>query len=268
MNLLKHYIKHIRSKGKRYFTGKEAVETLNISKNALRCAVYKMKKNGDLISPARDLYVMVPPEDQQRGCIPAEELVPIIMKHWDIPYYVCLLSAADYYGASHQKPQVFQVMLERQMKPIVFGKVKIEFIYKKSLKDLPINTRTVNTGYLNVATPELTMMDLLTYPHRSGGLNHIATLLSELIENVKAEALIKVMESSAEKAWMQRLGYILEHIDSMDEQRKQQVIDLEQNYLKNQNLNPILLAPELPKAGAHFDPKWAIIENTTVESDL
>jgi predicted transcriptional regulator of viral defense system len=268
MAILNHYIKHSRSRGKRYFTGEEAISALQISKNALRCAIYKMKKAGDVISPARNLYVMIPPEDQIRGCIPAEELIPILMKHWNIPYYVCLLSAADYYGASHQKPQVFQVMVEKQIKPMVFGKVKIEFIYKKSIKDLPTESRTVNTGYLNVSTPELTVMDLLIYPHRSGGLNHIATVLSELIESIQPEALMRLMKNSAENAWIQRLGYILEHIESIDEKRRRQVIDVVHGYLKEQVLNPILLTPELAKNDAPLNSKWAIIENTTIESDL
>lgn len=45
------------------------------------------------MSPASGLYVIVPPEHQAYGCIPAEELIPILMEHLQADYYVALLSA-------------------------------------------------------------------------------------------------------------------------------------------------------------------------------
>lgn len=47
---------------------------------------------------------LLPPEYQSYGSIPAEELVPIIMQHIQADYYVALLSAGLFYGATHQKP--------------------------------------------------------------------------------------------------------------------------------------------------------------------
>ena len=189
------------------------------------------------------------------------------MKHWDLPYYVCLLSAAQYYGASHQKPQVFQVMIHKQIKSLVCGKVKIDFIYKKSLDELLTQKISVKTGYLTISTPELTAWDLLRYSHHVGGLNHIATVLSELIERINPETLALLVTQSKEKAWGQRLGYILEHIDSMDEKKQKDIIEcLYQSLVKP--TNPVPLAPELPVKGESRDLRWMIIENTTVESDL
>ena len=187
------------------------------------------------------------------------------MKHWDLPYYVCLLSAAQYYGASHQKPQVFQVMIHKQIKSLVCGKVKIDFIYKKSLDELLTQKISVKTGYLTISTPELTAWDLLRYSHHVGGLNHIATVLSELIERINPETLALLVTQSKEKAWGQRLGYILEHIDSMDEKKQKDIIEcLYQSLVKP--TNPVPLAPELPVKGESRDLRWMIIENTTQRS--
>ena len=267
MKKLNSYLKEVRANGRISFTTKEAIAALEISDNALRCAVYKLKKEGDLISPAQGLYVIVPPEHQAMGCIPAEELIPILMKYWNIPYYVCLLSAADFHGASHQKPQVLQVMLEKQMKPLTLGKLKIEFIYKKSLKDLPLVSKTVPTGYLHISSPELTAMDLLIYSHRSGGLNPIATVLSELSEAIDTKALVRLMQQSSEKTWVQRLGLILENIDTLDELHKNKLIQVIKHYLDQAHPMPILLVPSLPKNRGMLNSKWGIFENTTIESD-
>jgi hypothetical protein len=47
-------------------------------------------QSGDLVSPAKAFYVIVPPEYQAYGCIPAEKLIPILMDHLNIDYYVAL----------------------------------------------------------------------------------------------------------------------------------------------------------------------------------
>ncbi|CAL7962794.1 AbiEi_1 domain-containing protein [Gammaproteobacteria bacterium] len=265
------YIKSVRTSGHYTFTRQDAIAKLNISLNAFYCGIYKMKKKGDIISPARNFYVIIPPEYQKFGCLPAEELIPLLMKHWNVNYYICLLSAALYYGASHQKPQVFQVMTEKQLNPLVCGKIKIEFVYKKSFANVPLQKVTVKTGYLNISSPELTVMDLLLYLHQSGGLNHVATVLNELIENITPEKMLELMQDGKEKAWMQRLGYILEHIDPMETGKRDKLAELLYNFLEKQNLDFIPLASELPVKGVpkyKRNSRWMIIENTTVESDL
>ncbi len=60
-------IKEIRSKGHRYYTLEQLMSDLNLSKNAALNAIYRIKKHGDVISPARGLYVIVPPEHQAYG---------------------------------------------------------------------------------------------------------------------------------------------------------------------------------------------------------
>ncbi len=268
MTTFQNYIKSVRASGHLSFTLEKAVTDLHVSRNAIICGMYKLKKKGEVISPAKNLYVIVPPEHQSLGCLPAEKLVPILMQHWELPYYVCLLSSALYFGASHQKPQIFQVMVNKQLKPIICGKIKIEFIYKKSLENLPIKKIPVKTGYLVIATPELTAMDLLIYSHQVGGLNHIATVLSELIEEIDPKQLITLLEQSEKKSLIQRLGYILEHIDSMDEQKQKKVVQLLYKHIAHKSLTPVALAPELPTKGKPRDHRWMIIENTDIESDL
>jgi predicted transcriptional regulator of viral defense system len=262
------YIKSIRAEGRHAFTRDEAISRLGISGNAFSCGMYKLKRQGDIISPAKNLYVIIPPENQSIGCLQADELVPILMKHWGLKYYVCLLSAALYHGASHQKPQIFQVVTNKQLKPMQCGKVKIEFIYRKTLENLPTQKQVVKTGYLIIATSELTAMDILIYSYHVGGLNHVATILSELIEAIDLEKLIEFVRNSKEKAWIQRLGYILEHIESMEPVKQSRIVELLYQYINEQPYYFVPLAPELLVKGKNRDLRWKIIENTTIESDL
>ncbi len=263
------YLKQLRSVGKQSFTIEQAMSDLKISRHSVLSAAHRHKKSRELISPARGFYVIVPPEHRQFGSLPADELLPLLMKHLNIEYYVAILTAAQYHGATHQKPGSFQVICEKQIqRKLKFGRVWIDCIYKKSIKDLPIQNITVKTGYLKLATPELTAIDIIKYPHKSGGLNHIATVLSELIENINAEKLIDFAEKINETIYLQRLGFILEHIDTMDEAAKQRVIDALTGFLSFKKLRYTPIAPELPRKGYPRSEKWRIIENSSIESDL
>ena len=166
------YLKYVRAGGRQYFTLDQAVSDLQVSREAVLMALYRIKKQGEIISPAKGLYVIVPPEHQRVGCIPAADLVPLLMQYWGANYYAGLLTAALYHGASHQKPQVFQIVSNKRIKkPLVFGQIWIDCIYKRDMENLPTQDVIVHSGYLKISSPELTAMDLLLYPRRSGGLN-------------------------------------------------------------------------------------------------
>ena len=262
------YLKDLRKSGRLSFTVNEAASDLKISKYNALSSICRIKNRGEIISPAKGFYVIIPPERQLQGCLPAEELVPILMKHLEVNYYVGLLSAAMYHGATHQKPNSFQIISNKQIrKNLKFGQVIIDTIYKKSLINLPLQEITVDSGYLKISSPELTAMDLLLYPSRSGGLNHIATVLSELVQSIDLKKLIELADISNQKFWLQKLGYILEKIDAENPAHKEEIINGLQEYLSS-GKKLIALAPEIPIKGYPRCKKWMIVENTSIESDL
>lgn len=257
------------SSGRRYFTSEEIRKELNLSDNAAKSGLYRLKKDGKIISPLSGLYVIVPPESRPYGSIPAEELVPIIMRHLGAEYYVGLLSAAMYFGATHQKPARFQIISNKRIKhSLKFGQVVIELIYKGSLLNLPTKDFVVSTGYLKVATPELIAIDLFKYSNRAGGISHIATVLSELVENMDTDKLIALAKNIGELSQIQRIGYVIEQIDVMDEAKKDSVVTTLLQYLKKNDRSYVPLMPNIQKAGFSRCKKWKIIENTDFESDL
>ena len=261
------YIRELRARGQYSFTADQALFALNVSESALYSGVKRLKQKGELASPAKKLYIIVPSEYQSIGCLPAEELIPILMKYWNQKYYVSLLSAAMYHGAAHQKPQVFQVITNKQIKKLNCGKVKIDFIYKKNMENLSLIDHTVKTGYLKLSSPEVTVMDLLLYPINAGGLNNIATVISELTEKLNPELVVSLAIASNEKAWVQRLGFLLENIETFSEVKQKIIVTKLQTYLGEHDLSFVPLTPELPRGGCKRNAKWKIIENTSIESD-
>ena len=146
--------------------------------------------------------------------------------------------------------------------------MEIDYIYKKSVIELPTQNLTVSTGYLKVASPELVALDLLLYPNHAGGLNHIATVFSELIDNLDPIKLIKLATVIRAEYQLQRIGYILDHLDDTDEKHNEALIHALAQYVQDNKPSYLPLASEISKMGYPKCKKWRIIENADIESDV
>jgi len=208
----------------------------------------------------KGFHVILSPEHRTVGCLPAEEFIDALMKHVGEPYYVGLLSAAEYFGAAHQRPQVFQVVVGRKRKPIRCGKVRIDFIARQNAMDIPCVMRNVKTGYLRLSTPEATAFDLVGYLDRAVGFNHVATVLSELSEEIHDKELGAAAQFSS-VAWAQRLGYLLEFLG------KSEAVPVLASYVEETAKRTVPLVPWKSMKGAVRNPRWRIAVNEEVEPD-
>ena len=267
MTTFSSYLIKLRSEGKRSFTIAQIMQDFNLSQKAAQARCARAKDRGEISSPVKGLYVIVPPEYVKLKSLPVEQLLPIVMKFLQIDYYVCLLSAGLFYGASHQKPQIFQIMMSKRYRGINAGNQRINLIYKKSIEGLPLRHFDVKTGYLSVASPELTAADLLLYPNLSGGLSNVATVLSELLEVIEPQSLVQLSNTIKPKSWIQRLGYILEQIDPLDTKKRDVLVETLHGICSNKKLSYVPLTYELATKGSLRNKKWRIIENTTIEVD-
>lgn len=206
----KDYVASLAASGRYHFTSADAKQALRASPDAIKLALNRLSKQGVIAAPSRGFYVIVPPEYKSLGSLPADQFVPQLMANLDLPYYAGLLTAAQYYGAAHHRPQEFQVFTEKPRRPIICGKVRVTFIVRKLVKD--VATRPFNTtrGIIAVSTPEATAIDLAGYPEHAGGLEQSATVLSELAEQLDPDKLVEAA-ATAPMPWAQRLGYLLEH---------------------------------------------------------
>lgn len=257
------FITELASKGRYYFTLKEVEEALGVSAIATRSALRRLKEKGEICLPFRGFYLIVPAEYRSLGCLPPDQFIPNLMQYLKESYYVGLLSAAQYYGAAHQQPQQFQVIVARNRSAIECGKVRILFIARKNIIDMPIKTFNTPRGIIKVSTPEVTAMDLITYPQHSGGIGNIITVLEELIEQLNPDVLAKLAASSQDTTWIQRLGYLLMKLNA-----DTHFTDPLAKILKNRKLKRIPLAVGQAIDEKSYNAEWHIIENIELESDL
>lgn len=258
--MLASIIDEFSAKGQVSFTPDQVEALRPSSPAAIKAAIGRLQKKGQIAMPYRGFYVIVPPEYRILNCLPAEHFIDGLMKCLREPYYVGLLSAAEYHGAAHHRPQVFQVMASKARRKIRCGKVVVEFMYRKNLADVPVTERNTPSGTMAVSAPETTALDLVGYEKRCGGLDNVTTVLSELAEKIDAERLIEVAAFSP-IAWTQRLGYLL---DILGEAEK---ADRLAKYVKERNAARVPLVPALTTRGSKSNRRWQLLINATVEVD-
>jgi predicted transcriptional regulator of viral defense system len=254
------YIDSLVASGRHHFTTSAAIEVVGGSDDAVRAQLRRLRKHGRIASPMRSFHVVVPPQYRRLGCLPAEHFIDQLMEYLGEPYYVALLSAAERHGAAHQRPQSLQVMVPKNRPPVECGQVRVLFVARGDLEQLPVSTFNTPHGYIKYATPEVTALELVGYPQHAGGLNNVATVVEELSEEMDSAKLVEAA-TLCPIGWSQRLGYLLELVDTPD-------LAGALAPLVSEHANSYIpLRRSEDVAGATRDAKWKVIANVEVEPD-
>ena len=257
----RQYVENLAASGHYQFTSREVQSALGISAAAAKLALNRLGKQKLIASPARGFYVIVPSEYRSLGCLPGDQFIPALMNRLELPYYVGLLSAAQYHGAAHHRPQEFQVFLDRKRRPIVCGMVRVGFLVRKRVRDVPVQSFNTPRGTVRVSTPEATALDLVGYQHQAGGLDLVATVLSELAEKINPETL-SAAAATAPVSWAQRLGYLLQRVGAGEKAASLK------RYVREHADRSIPLLPKAAHKDACRDADWKLYLNADVEAEL
>jgi predicted transcriptional regulator of viral defense system len=259
--MLAEFIQDLAAKGRSCFSFEDVEKLKGASPIAIKASLRRLQKKGGIAMPYRGFYVIVPPEYRSAGCLPPEQFIPDLMDHLGEVYYAGLLSAAEYHGAAHQRPQVFQVMVAKGRRPIKCGRMRVEFISRKNAAKIPTESRNTPSGVLKIASPEATALDLIGYVSHCAGLDNVATVLTELAEKIDPKRLRELAEFSP-IAWAQRLGYLIELVGAHE---KAEGIA---GYIEEKRPVRTPLAPAISIKGARMEGRWRVFVNTQVEPDL
>jgi predicted transcriptional regulator of viral defense system len=257
---ISNYTDDLVARGRYHFTTPDAAATLGSSVVAARASIRRLREKGQLAMPLRGFFVVLPPEYRSLGCLPADQFVPQLMEHLGLAYYVGLLSAANLHGAAHQAPMVFQTVVAANRPEIRCGRVRVEFIARRNVADIPTERRNTMRGVLRLSTPEATAFDLVGYPQHSGGLSNVATILAELAEKLDARRLVGECRH-APLPWAQRLGYTLERIGA--EHLAAALFD--QIALRVKEYVPLRARKSARRASR--DSRWRLLLNERIEVD-
>ena len=254
------YISRLAASGHYHFSSSEAQAALGVSADAAKLALNRLAKQGLVASPARGFYVIIPPEYRSLGCLPADQFIPALMKRLSMSYYTGLLSAAQYHGAAHHRPQEYQVMVAKPRRPIVCGAVRVAFVVRKNISAIPVQSFNTPRGTVLVSTPEATAVDLVGYYNHVGGLDQVATILGELADNLDPDKLVAAAQT-APIPWAQRLGYLLERVEAGTR------APALKSYVRAHARQATALLPTAADKGSRRDEVWKLDINADVEAE-
>jgi predicted transcriptional regulator of viral defense system len=261
-NYLSKYLSSVRSQGRYTFTLDELREQFDLSNTTLNQSLGRLKAKNEIAQIRKGFYAIIPPEYLKQGMLPPYLFIDDLMKSLNKKYYLSLLSAAALWGAAHQQPMEYIVIVESPAPRSVRNKkLKINFLSKNDWPQEGIVEYKTQSGYMDVSSPELTALDFFSYADKFG-INRIVSVLQELVQNIKPTTLAKMAKQYTSTTAIQRLGYILDGVLSEEKlaQALWKVLDERKYY-------PVPLSTQKGKRG-ETDIKWKVIKNMEIESDL
>ena len=212
---VEHWVEDLPKRGKSIFSKQEVVKQFpDMSYYSIRNALNRLAQKKKVQSVWHDFFVIILPEYGLKSIAPPIEYIDQLMKFLGKDYYIALLSAAALQGAAHQQPMEFFVITNsRILRDKQKEDVKINFVTKHNIPAQYLSQIMVNSGYVNISCPELTAFDLIIYEKNVGGINRVATVLSELAEVLNFEDIDEEFLKSLNVSIIQRLGYLLDLLE-------------------------------------------------------
>jgi len=268
---LDSYLDERLSKGRAYFTRKEALEALGLSSPAFIAAASRLAKKHRLVSPRRGFYLILRPEDRVAGAPDPVRWIDPLMKYLSLDYRVSLLRAAAFHGSSHQAAMVFQVIVSKQMRAFDIGRHRIQFVYQTPAAFANINVPEwlsqikSEAGFAQVAGVELTLLDCARYFHKAAGINGVAQIAKDIGANADPRKLAQAA-ASYENSAVRRLGYLLDHVGHTQQAKILEPFANKAKSMKplNPSVKPLIVYENNVDVK---DDRWKLVINEPVEID-
>lgn len=254
----------LMGRGQYFVSTQEAARYLGVDPATVSTSLERARQATKMVSVTKGGWVPVPPEYRSAGAPPPIHYIDPLMKHLGHAYYVGFLSAATFFGASHQAPMVLQVVTSARLRNRRVGRSRIQFIRRRATAERRTQRMNVQTGRVTVSTPETTVLDLVETPNVGAGLSNVATVIGDLlVEGHIDSAVMAEVAKMYPTTTTQRAGHLIECM------ARQVGVDIELEGLAQRmtysNYTP--LSPSKP-ATSDRDKRWRVQINTTIEHDL
>lgn len=252
-----YLIESLQAQGKRTFTLEEAQKILKMERPNIRMLLSRLKRQKRILALTRGLYALWHPSERRWGLHPLPVL-DSLMRFKKTGYYIGLLSAADHHGAAHQKPQVLQVIVPKQLHLRNLSSLGIFFHVKRGFPGRGLEQGKTPAGYVFYSSPELTALDIVSFQPACGGFENVCLVIKDLIPQLDPGRLEETAKNYPVTACLQRLGYLLEYFEAPPK-----LIRILRETTRARSSVPVSLSPSHPKMGP-IEERWKVIKNTPV----
>lgn len=260
----KNFIKHLQSIESYSFSLDEITKNTDGEGTSLKFELARLIEKKEIINLRKGFYLIVPPRYSKQGKIPVQLYVDKLFGSLNRNYYLGFYSAAKFHGASHQQSQQEYVMTEKpKLGNIKKNDLNIRFFTSSKWSNQNIQEKKSDAGTFKISSPVLTAVDLIHHQSKLGGINRMLAVLKELTDEMNHEDIQKLLTWYPNKSSLQRLGFILEALET-----EKEITAPILEHLKTGKFFPVLLYPKSnQKAGAVNNP-WKVAVNIKLESDL
>lgn len=265
MSNVRDYIIQLQSIEEYAFSWDELLTNCNAPESTIRKEIVRLVENGELTNLRQGFYIIVPPRYRNIGRVPLYLYIEKLFKILNKRYYIGLYSSATIHGASHQQIQQEYIITEPPALRDITKKnqTSIKFYKSSQWPKGNLSRKKSDAGMYTVSSPALTIVDLIQHQSSLGGLNRMLANIEELTEELKMTDLIELLNWFSNKSTLQRMGYILEFINS-DSEFTQPIFDK----LKSKSFFPVLLSPKKGSKPGSVDNRWKVDVNIELQNDL
>lgn len=264
---LEFWIEECQSKGKLAFSLTELRHAFaGDSVTALKQLLERLSTTRKIVSVFKGYYVIVSPQYSSKGILPTAQFIDGLMKYLERKYYVALLNAAALHGSSHQQPQEYFIVTTYPTLRATSKKgLKINYISTRRLPPESLTEKKkTETGYITISNPLLTIIDLISYEKKIGGLNRASTVINDLVETVKRNDVCEELINYASVSSLQRLGYVLDEVLNKKELAEKIFSVCKRTGIK---FYLVPLKASGKKNKDEVNEKWKLMINTEIEID-
>lgn len=258
------YINQLLSYEEYSFSLEELNKQINKNEVSIKSELSRLIEKKEIVSLRKGFYLIITPIYSVAQKLPIQLYCEKLFKYLDRNYYVALFTAAKFHGASHQQVQRDYVITETpKLNNISNSLFDIRFFTRSNWSEKNILIKKSDAGIYKLSSPALTIVDLIHYQTKLGGINRVLSIIEELSEELKESDIIELLSWYPHKSTLQRFGFLLEELGVNRECQELLIMNIQ-----GKTFFPVLLSPKSSEKPGAVDNIWKVDVNIKLENDL
>ncbi|MDA3883001.1 MAG: type IV toxin-antitoxin system AbiEi family antitoxin [Bacteroidales bacterium] len=258
------YIKQLLSQEVYSFSLDEVRSEIGKAEQPLKKELERIVEKGEIVNLRKGFYLIITPRYSSVKKLPIQLYCEKLFEYLARNYYIGLFTAAKFHGASHQQVQRDYIITETpKFNNITKSNIYIKFFTSSNWSEKNIQLKKSDAGIYKISSPALTIVDLIHYQTKLGGINRMFATIEELTEEVTLSDLEELLAWYSNKSTLQRFGFLLEQLEL-----RKELQNMIYNKLNTEKYFPVLLSPKTEKKAGAVKNKWKVDVNVKLESDL
>lgn len=258
------YIKKLLSEEEYSFSLDEIFKNTGKNNVSVKRELSRLAEKKEILNLRKSFWLIIPPRYAKFGKLPVQLYADKLFNYLQRKYYLGFYSAAKFNGAAHQQIQSdYIITTSPKFYDINKEPFDIKFFTAGRWPKENIIDKKADAGIFKISDPALTIIDLIHYQNKLGGLNRMLAIIEELTETLFEQQIIDLLKWYPVRSSLQRMGYILDMIND-----REHITDQIFEYLMEKPFFPVLLNPSSNRKPGAVNNRWKVDKNIEIESDL